>query len=297
MSNYRGRFAPSPSGPLHFGSLVAAVGSFLDARHAGGEWLVRMEDLDPPREAPGAADHILRTLDALGLHWDGPVLYQSTRADAYRDALQALRQTGRVYPCACTRQEIRDSALPGGSEPIYAGTCRQGIPPNRTPRALRIRVDGGDIEFTDRLQGPRCNRLPETCGDFIVQRADGLFAYQLAVVVDDAAQGITDIVRGSDLLDNTARQIFLQRQLELPTPRYLHLPVAVSVDGCKLSKQNHAPAADPAAGTRLLWQLLSFLGQRPEPELAGSSLDEFWQWSIAHWNVAAIPGTQQIPVA
>lgn len=296
MNTCCGRFAPSPSGPLHFGSLVAAVGSFLDARRAGGRWLVRIEDIDPPREAPGAADSILRTLDALGLHWDGPVLYQSTREEAYRAALEILEQRGLIYPCACSRQEIRDNAPPGSIEPVYAGTCRSGLPPGRAPRALRVKVDDADIRFSDRVQGPRREDLHTTSGDFIVRRADGLFAYQLAVVVDDAAQGITDVVRGSDLLDNTARQIHLQRCLDLLTPRYLHLPVATGADGSKLSKQNHAPAADSAAGSALLWRVLRFLGQQPPAELSTVPLDTFWSWAIAHWNVADIPTVPQITV-
>jgi len=297
MTTSIGRFAPSPSGPLHFGSLVAAVGSFLDARHAGGRWLVRVEDLDPPREAPGAADSILRALDRLGLYWDGPVLYQSTRSEAYRDALDRLDRQALVYPCACSRQEIRENALPGGTEPIYAGTCRAGIAPGRVPRAVRVKVDDAEIAFVDRLQGPQRERLPATCGDFILQRADGLFAYQLAVVVDDAAQGVTDIVRGCDLLDNTARQIYLQQRLGLPTPRYLHLPVAIGQDGSKLSKQNLAPAVDPALGTRVLWQVLAFLGQCPPAALAGGTLDEFWRWAVAHWRVRDLPSVRRIAVA
>jgi glutamyl-Q tRNA(Asp) synthetase len=279
---------------LHFGSLIAAVGSFLDARHAGGRWLVRMEDLDPPREMPGAADTILRTLDALGLHWDGPVLYQSTRSDAYQAALDALQERNLLYPCACTRQEIRDNARPGKGEAAYAGTCSDGLPPGREPRSVRVRVDGADIRFTDRLQGPQRDSLPDTTGDFIVRRADGLFAYQLAVVVDDAAQGVTDIVRGSDLLDNTARQIWLQRCLGAQTPRYLHLPVAVNAAGSKLSKQTFAPALDAAEGTRLLWRALQFLGQRPPPALADTDPAAFWDWAVANWNPGRIDSVMQI---
>ncbi|HSD41782.1 MAG TPA: tRNA glutamyl-Q(34) synthetase GluQRS, partial [Burkholderiales bacterium] len=207
---YRGRFAPSPSGPLHFGSLVAALGSYLDARMHAGEWLVRMEDLDPPREAPGAADEILRTLESLGLEWDGGVMRQSTRSDAYRSALAQLDKTGATYPCACTRAEISDSAV-GGTDGslVYPGTCRNGLPAGRTRRATRVRVGEAVIDFEDAVRGPQRQPLADVVGDFVLLRADGLFAYQLAVVVDDAAQGITDVVRGADLLDSTPRQILL----------------------------------------------------------------------------------------
>ncbi|HEU0186661.1 MAG TPA: tRNA glutamyl-Q(34) synthetase GluQRS, partial [Gallionellaceae bacterium] len=264
---YRGRFAPSPTGPLHFGSLVTAVGSFLDARHHKGQWLVRMEDLDTPRCVPGAADDILRTLEGFGLHWDEAVLYQSQRNDAYREALQQLQQSGMAYPCGCTRREIADSALHGIEGQIYPGTCRHGLPPDRTARAWRVRTDrqllppcrgkagmgvelgaairnvstptlplplhgGGNaaenhvIQFDDALQGHLTQDLEAEIGDFVVLRADGLFAYQLAVVVDDAFQEITHVVRGADLLTSTARQIWLQRLLGYPQPHYMHLPIA-----------------------------------------------------------------------
>ena len=214
---YRGRFAPSPTGPLHFGSLVAAVGSWADARAHGGEWLVRMEDLDPPREVPGAADEILRTLEALGLEPDGPVVRQSERGDAYRAALDRLRDRGVLFACGCTRREIADSGLPGSDGGlVYPGTCRNGPPPGRPARALRVRVDDAVIAFDDALQGRVSQDLGRDVGDFVLLRADGFFAYQLAVVVDDAAQGITDVVRGIDLIDSTPRQIFLQRAARSP---------------------------------------------------------------------------------
>ncbi|MFO7190526.1 MAG: tRNA glutamyl-Q(34) synthetase GluQRS, partial [Pseudomonadota bacterium] len=201
MSAYRGRFAPSPTGPLHFGSLVAAVASFVDARAQGGSWLVRMEDLDPPRVVPGAADDILRTLEAFGLHWDETVVYQSARHAAYEAALQRLEARGAIFPCACTRKEIADSALGPDGTPIYPGTCRNGLPPGKTGRAIRVRVDDAVIRFVDRLQGEVVQELARSVGDFVVRRADGVYAYQLAVVVDDAWQGVTDVVRGADLLD------------------------------------------------------------------------------------------------
>ncbi len=236
-SRYRGRFAPSPTGPLHFGSLVAAVGSFLHARAQGGEWRVRIEDLDPPREVSGAADDILRTLDSFGLHWDGEVMYQSRRCETYEAALAQLKDAGVLYPCACTRREIADSSVSGLEGPVYPGTCRAGLAPGRVARAWRVRTDNRAIEFEDGLQGVIRSALEDDIGDFVVQRADGFFAYQLAVVVDDAAQGISEIVRGADLLDSTPRQIHLQRLLGLPTPGYLHLPIVLNANGEKLSKQ------------------------------------------------------------
>ncbi|MDH3513872.1 MAG: tRNA glutamyl-Q(34) synthetase GluQRS, partial [Gammaproteobacteria bacterium] len=242
---YRGRFAPSPTGPLHFGSLVAAVGSFLQAKSRGGEWLVRMEDLDPPREAPGAAADILRTLEAFGLHWDGEVLYQSRRHDVYQASLEKLKARNEIYPCACSRREIADSSVGGVDGPVYPGTCRNGIAPGRAPRAWRVKVDGQQVEFLDAVQGKLARDLAVDFGDFVVRRADGFFAYQLAVVVDDAAQGITEIVRGADLIESTPRQIHLQRLLNLPMPDYLHLPVVLNEKGEKLSKQTNAAPLDP----------------------------------------------------
>jgi glutamyl-Q tRNA(Asp) synthetase len=215
---YRGRFAPSPTGPLHFGSLVAAVGSFLQARAQRGEWLVRVEDLDPPREVKGAADDILRTLERLGLQWDGVAMYQSARTAAYDHAINELRRANALYACACSRREIADSSLPGIEGPVYPGTCRRGLPGARDGRALRVRTDGARVAFEDRWQGRLENSLEPEFGDFVVRRADGLTAYQLAVVVDDAAQGITEVVRGADLLYSTPRQLHLQTLLALPAP-------------------------------------------------------------------------------
>jgi glutamyl-Q tRNA(Asp) synthetase len=273
-----GRFAPSPTGPLHFGSLVAAVASWLDARAAGGRWLVRMEDLDQPRVQPGAADEILRALERLGLGWDGEVVVQNRRTALYQPALERIR--AHTYWCGCTRREIADSSLglAGDGAAIYPGTCRRGLPPGKPPRALRLRVDASKIGFVDRVQGRREQVLGRDVGDFVLYRADGQFAYQLAVVVDDAAQGVTDVVRGADLIDSTARQIFLQRLLGLPTPRYLHVPVVVNAAGEKLSKQTGAEPLDLSRPEQELRRALAFLGQPADLDQARRS-----------WNPALIP--------
>ena len=293
---YRGRFAPSPTGPLHFGSLVAAVGSFLQARRAGGEWLVRMEDIDPPREMPGAADLILRTLEAHGLEWDGAVLYQSTRSDAYDYMLDQLLRTDAVYRCTCSRKEAATAAVRAGLPPgIYPGTCRLGASARRRRYSLRVRTEGQSVTFEDVLQGRIVHQLDREVGDFVVRRADGLYAYQLAVVADDAEQGITEVVRGSDLLDSTTRQIHLQHLLSLPTPVYMHLPVAVNAHGEKLSKQTGAPALDPQDPQPALFQALRFLGQTPPPELRTAALPELWDWAIAHWRGDRIPKRRAAP--
>ncbi|HYL89416.1 MAG TPA: tRNA glutamyl-Q(34) synthetase GluQRS [Burkholderiales bacterium] len=271
---YIGRFAPSPTGPLHFGSLVAALASWLDARAAGGRWLVRIEDLDRPRCVPGATEEILRTLRELGLHWDGEVAYQSKRYTSYADARRRLQE--QTYWCNCSRREIADSSLGlavDGAH-IYPGTCRAaGL---KTGRSLRVRA-AGEIRFHDRVQGEQRQALEHDVGDFVLHRADGMYAYQLAVVVDDAAQGITDVVRGADLLDSTPRQIYLQRLLGLPTPRYLHVPAAVNAAGEKLSKQTGALPVVPT--WTVVRRALDFLGQ-PRAE----SLDE----AVRNWDPALI---------
>ena len=279
---YVGRFAPSPTGPLHFGSLVAALASWLDARAAGGTWLLRMEDLDRQRERPGAAAAILRQLEGAGLEWEGPVCYQSTRTGLYERALEQLQRAGLTYACGCTRREMADSALAIDGSRIYPGTCRNGLAPGRSARALRLRTPVEPIRFSDRLQGAIVQSVAREVGDFVLRRADGAYAYQLAVVVDDAAQGVTDVVRGADLLDSTPRQILLQRLLGLPTPRYLHVPVAVDVAGEKLAKQHGAAIA----GAGDLARALTFLGQEPPRELP---VRELLAWARDHWDVARIP--------
>jgi glutamyl-Q tRNA(Asp) synthetase len=286
---HRGRFAPSPTGPLHFGSLVAALGSYLEARRNQGAWLVRMEDLDRPREAKGAADAILRTLDAYGFEWDGAVLRQSRRGAVYAAALERLKREGAVFPCACSRRDLSDSSLGATGEPIYPGTCRSGIPPGRRARSIRLRVDDAVIAFRDRLQGEIAQDLATEVGDFVVRRADGPFAYQLAVVVDDFEQGVTDVVRGADLLASTPRQILLQRRLGYPTPQYLHLPVAVNRNGAKLSKRTQSAPLALADGPLQLWRALRFLGQAPPPGLQREAVATVWAWAMANWSVGKIP--------
>lgn len=287
--HYRGRFAPSPTGALHFGSLVAAVGSFLDARSCQGTWFVRMEDLDPPRMVAGAADDILRTLEAFGLFWDGEVMYQSRRGEAYRAALEVLQQQGAIYPCNCSRREIADSAPGPSSGLIYQGRCRHGMRQGKAKHALRLITDNKPIHFRDRLLGEYGQCLETDVGDFVLLRSDGLFAYQMAVVVDDAEQGINHIVRGADILDSTPRQIYLQHLLHLSTPSYLHLPVAVNAQGEKLSKQTLAPAVNLREPVAQLFRVLEFLGQSPPPSLASADLADFWSWAIANWAVHKIP--------
>jgi len=292
---YRGRFAPSPTGPLHFGSLVAAVGSYLDARSHQGDWLVRIEDIDPPREVPGAADDILRVLEALGMEWNGPVIYQSQHLAHYTPVLEKLKDAGRLYPCACTRREIADSAVRTEQGAVYPGNCRKGLPPGRKERALRMRVDNTRIEFRDRLQGVVSQHLGNEVGDFIVRRADSLVAYQLAVVIDDEGQSISHVVRGSDLLDSTPRQIYLQQQLGLHTPSYLHLPAAVDDKGDKLSKQTCAQGVEGKERNALLLDVLNFLNQQPPALLVNASLEELWQWAISNWRAEAIPTGRVLP--
>jgi glutamyl-Q tRNA(Asp) synthetase len=272
---YTGRFAPSPTGPLHMGSLIAALASWLDARAAGGRWLLRIEDLDRPRCVPGAVESILDALRALGLGWDGEVVFQSARLDRYRAALERLRS--HTYWCGCSRREIADSSLGLATDgaPIYPGTCRAGT--TRARRALRLKTSGEPIAFDDRVQGPQQQVLSRDIGDFVLCRADGLFAYQLAVVVDDAEQGVTDVVRGADLLDSTPRQIYLQQLLGVPTPRYLHVPVAINAAGEKLSKQTGARPIDGSWNT--IQHALRFLGQP-----AASSLQE----AVGNWNPSLI---------
>ena len=297
-SEYRGRFAPSPTGPLHFGSLVSAVGSYLDARSNKGTWLVRIDDIDQTRTVPGAADAILHTLEALGMTWDDPVMYQSKRNDAYAAALEKLKKRGLVYPCSCSRREIADSAVGGIDGPVYTGICRKGLLAGRAARAERVLTNNTRIEFTDAIQGKIAHSIERQIGDFVLKRADGYYAYQLAVVVDDKTQGITDVVRGADLLDSTTRQIYLQQLLKYPTPRYAHLPVAVNVLGEKLSKQTLAAPIDSSEPVAILNAALDFLGQNTITGCGPKDVAAFWKRAIAGWKLARVPTqrTQPAPV-
>ncbi len=286
---YCGRFAPSPTGPLHFGSLVAAVGSLLEARTRHGEWRLRMEDVDAPRCSKQAASEILHALEACGFVWDGDVVWQSRRAEVYAAALERLKAAGRVFPCACSRRELADSAIAPDGAAIYPGTCRNGIAPGRAARAWRLRVGEARISFDDAIQGRIVSDLARDAGDFILLRADGLYAYQLAVVVDDAEAGITHVVRGADLLASTSRQIFLQQCLGLPTPDYAHLPVVVNAAGEKLSKQTRAAPVDYSRPGPALFAALEFLGQLPPVELSAAPVPELWTWARANWQLANVP--------
>lgn len=283
---YVGRFAPSPTGPLHFGSLVAALGSCLDARAHGGRWLLRIEDLDPPREQPGATQSIIDTLAAFGFEHDGPIEFQSRRHALYQQAFDRLVAAGHVYPCACTRREIADSIVRQGQtlqrhgELVYPGTCRDGITGGRAPRAWRVRVGDAMIDWRDRNGHRAHEALAAEVGDFVLKRADGLWAYQLAVVVDDALQGVTDVVRGADLLGSTSRQIHLQRLLGYPTPRYLHLPLVLDAHGEKLSKQTGAQALDLGMACALLDTALRHLAVLPT---GARSVRAFWPAAVERW--------------
>jgi glutamyl-Q tRNA(Asp) synthetase len=285
---------------LHQGSLVAAVASWLDARVVGGRWLVRMEDLDRPRCEPGAADIILHQLEAYGLHWDGAVLAQSTRDPSYVAALDCLKQQDLAYPCACTRAQLAQAPRNAEGDILYPGTCRSGLPPGTTARAWRVRVPDAVVRFHDRIRGNLQQNLAREVGDFIVKRADKLFAYQLAVVVDDAFQGITHVVRGADLLWNTPRQIVLQTLLGLPTPSYSHVPLITNATGQKLSKQTRAPALPEYGRSGVLAQALAALDHPPPAELSGSTPDELLAWARLHWrieNVSGFDSTRQVLIA
>ena len=291
-ASHIGRFAPSPTGPLHFGSLLAAAASYLEARVRGGRWLLRIEDIDPPREQPGATERILAALDAYGFEWDGPVIYQSRNAEAQRAALQELLDAGLAYACGCTRRELADvPAGPLGT--IYPGTCRSGYA--GTEFAVRIRTDDRPVAVDDRIQGKYTLKLESESGDFVIRRRDGLIAYQLAVVVDDQLQGITDVIRGIDLLDSTPRQIYLQRLLGYRTPTYRHIPVVVNAEGRKLSKSTGAPALPLDAPAPLLAAALGALAQQPPPDLGRQSLRDVWEWALRNWDIERLRGRTAVP--
>lgn len=291
--HYRGRFAPSPTGHLHAGSLMTAVGSYLEAKSHQGEWLLRIEDLDPPREIAGAAQSILHTLEAFGFEWDREIAWQSLRHEHYTQALEQLVSTQRAYPCSCTRKELSLYGQRGVDGFIYHGQCRNGLQKTRETYAWRFRLDDGapPICLHDAVQGHYTQDLNQSIGDFVLKRADGLWAYQLAVVVDDAAQGITHIVRGADLLISTPRQIALQQALHYPTPHYTHLPILVNAAGEKLSKQTLAPAIDATNATQALRTALTRLNHTPPREC--ETLPELWQWALQNWKM---PRVQPTPV-
>ena len=302
---YTGRFAPSPTGSLHFGSLITAIASYCDAKANSGQWIVRMEDLDKPREVAGAADNILRQLEHFGIEWDEPIIVQSQRTEHYENALNSLKNKQLVYPCTCTRKEIADSSANIGIDGIiYPRTCLlHETKPNKTA-AWRIKTNNSTIHFCDAIQGEISCILSSQVGDFILKRTDSLFAYQLAVVVDDAAQGVTHIVRGADLLDSTSRQIYLQQLLGYRTPHYAHVPVASNLAGEKLSKQTIAKPIDINLSSQsssiiikaLIFEALSFLGQNPPLAIKNISLNECWQWAITHWSLANVPKQTQIKI-
>jgi glutamyl-Q tRNA(Asp) synthetase len=287
-NQYVGRFAPSPTGPLHFGSLIAAVGSYLDARTHNGLWLLRIDDIDPPREQPGATSGILRTLEHFGFEWNGAALLQSTRNQAYAEALQQLQNDGRVFFCTCSRKQVAEDG-----NTVYPGTCRLHTEaPAGGNYSIRLRVVEGKTGFTDLIQGPYSQILDQEIGDFILLRRDGFYSYHLACSVDDAWQGVTHVVRGVDLLDSTPRQIHLQQMLNLATPRYAHLPIAINLDGQKLSKQNLARPLEIERRVQLLWDALQFLGQQPPRELRTAELKSIWNWSMANWALVKVPKVQ-----
>ena len=288
--SYVGRFAPSPTGPLHFGSLVAALASYFDARSNKGTWLVRMEDLDPPREPPGTDALILEQLHILGLEWDGEVLYQSSRLDAYRATLERLKATGLCFSCDCTRPRIKSI---GG---IYDGRCRYRKLPFNSGLATRVKTDKNLYEFEDAIQGNYSQILEQDIGDFTLLRKDGLFAYQLAVVVDDADQGINHVVRGYDLLESTPRQIYLQQLLGFLTPQYAHVPVVVNEQGQKLSKQHFADSIDVQAASTVLHNAMRFLGLRPAKAQISEPPADLLAWGIDNWDIQVVPKLANIPM-
>jgi len=281
---YIGRFAPSPTGPLHFGSLVAAVASYCDAKAKQGQWLLRIENVDTTREVKGAAQGMIECLEAYGFEWDGDILFQNQRSAIYQDYLDKLIDLGLAYPCQCTRKAIADMNPDIGLEGyLYPGTCRHNKPAHGDSHAWRMPVGDQTVAFHDRTVGLMTHNMARDIGDFILKRADGIYSYHLAVAADDALQGVTHIVRGEDLLHSTSRQLLIQQALDLPTPRYKHIPVVKNDDGEKLSKQTLATAIDPSDAVTNLYQAFDFLHLNPAPALLKASLPEVWQWGIHHW--------------
>ncbi len=286
---YKGRFAPSPTGPVHFGTLIAAVGSYLQAKKNKGEWLIRMEDVDITRKVDGADVDILKTLEAFGFEWHGKIIYQSEQTVHYEQALGQLISQSLIFPCLCSRKQLAKS-----NSTVYPGTCRSRQLPEKNEHALRLLSKDISIKFNDAVMGRQSQNIKLQCGDFVIRRRDGLFSYQLAVVVDDARQGISEIVRGADLLDSTPRQIYLQQLLKYSTPDYCHLPLAVNNSGNKISKSEGATKIDLQRKEQLLVSTLAFLGQNPAEDLAKSSINDIWSWAVEHWNVTLVPSKTHI---
>lgn len=286
-TQYVGRFAPSPTGPLHFGSLVAAVASYLQAKTLGGKWLLRVEDIDPPRAQAGATDAILTALDHYGFEWDGDIIFQSESREAHEAAIDALLARDLAYPCGCSRRDLEGAAR-GPLGTIYPGTCRDGCTALET--AIRVRTTDAPISFIDRLQGLQTQNLERESGDFVIRRRDGLIAYQLAVVVDDAIEGVTEIVRGIDLMDSTPRQVWLQQLLGYRTPNYVHIPVITHPDGDKLSKLTGAAGIPLSGAAGALVAALAALHQKPPEKLRHDTLDAVWQWARDNWRLEAMRG-------
>jgi glutamyl-Q tRNA(Asp) synthetase len=288
LNSYRGRFAPTPSGELHFGSLITAVGSYLDARSCGGEWMIRIDDLDPPREKLGVADAILTTIEAYGFERDGEIVYQSKQHECYQAALEKLHRKDLLYYCNCSRKELDARCKRGQYGAIYDGMCIDKGLGDDILNSARIKV-AGVINFEDRIQGTITQDLPKEVGDFILFRKGGIYAYHLAVVVDDYEQGITDVVRGYDLLGLTPQQIFLQNQLGIMTPNYSHLPLVLGSDGKKLSKSSLASSIDEDRPVPTIWQALKFLGQNPPQDIKNSTTNIIWKWATENWSFEDVP--------
>mgnify|MGYP006085737355 FL=1 len=289
-AGYIGRFAPSPTGPLHFGSLLAALASYLDARANQGKWLLRVEDLDPPREPAGSAELILQQLQEFGMDWDDEVLYQSSRLDAYEEVMDQLQDKGLCYPCDCTRPQVREMGL------VYNRACRERSTPPEMPCALRLKTEALKLGFDDEIQGHFAQQLEGEVGDFVIRRKDKLFAYQLAVVVDDEFQNITHVVRGWDLLDSTPRQIYLQRVLDYQEMSYAHIPIIVDEKGQKLSKQSFAPSIETDKASQAIYKALTFLGQAPPLEIEKESPESQLQWAIGSWDSQEVAKVGSLPL-
>jgi glutamyl-Q tRNA(Asp) synthetase len=288
-SGYVGRFAPSPTGDMHLGSLYTAAASYLDARANGGRWLLRIEDLDRPRELPGSSAAILTTLEAFGFQWDGEILRQSQRESLYRAALEQLEQHGLLFDCSCSRQDLAD-------EPRYPGTCRDRLPRAGSPTGRRLRVEPRQIDFIDHIQGPYRQDVAAACGDLLLRRRDSIYAYLLAVVVDDAATGVTRVLRGADLLDNTPRQIYVQQALGLPTPQYAHVPLICEPNGSKLAKSRRSLRLEPEAPLEQLRLVFDLLGLDPPDDLSHAGIDAAWRWATARWELGCVPRVHSLPL-